>query len=135
MPFVLGASIAAAWIFPDEKARVATEAAYHLAEDHALVPTLFWFEVRNLLLVGERRGRIDPPASMRFLAHLDSLPLEDDRAPASAALLALARSYSLSAYDAAYLELAQRRVAPMATLDRRLAAAAAAEGVGLIGAA
>jgi predicted nucleic acid-binding protein len=133
MPFVLDASIAAAWVFPDEDAAVATEAAFQLVDDHALVPTLFWFEIRNLLLVGERRGRVDQPAGMRFLAHLDSLPLEDDRLPASAALLALARSHGLSAYDAAYLELAQRRAVPLATLDRRLAAAAEAEGVGLMG--
>lgn len=57
MPFVLDASIAAAWFFPDEHDAVAIAAALRLVEGTALIPTLFWFEIRNLLLVGERRGR------------------------------------------------------------------------------
>lgn len=134
MPFVLDASIAAAWFFPDEHDAVAIAVALRLVEGTALIPTLFWFEIRNLLLVGERRGRVDAADSARFLAHLDALPLEVDAAPSSADLLALGRAHGLSAYDAAYLELARRRAVPLATLDRRLAAAAAAAGVALFGA-
>jgi predicted nucleic acid-binding protein len=133
MPFVLDASVAAAWLFPDEEG-TATQAAVRLVDDTALVPALFWFEIRNVLLVGERRGRIGAADTARFLARLDGLPLEVDHAASSAVLLDLARTRALSAYDAAYLELAHRRAASLATLDRRLAAAATAEGVGLIGA-
>jgi predicted nucleic acid-binding protein len=93
----------------------------------------FWFEIRNLLLVGERRGRIDAVDGARFLAHLDSLPLERDDAPSSTRLLTLARAHGLSAYDTAYLKFAQRRTLCLATLDRRLAAAATAEGLTLFG--
>jgi len=134
MPMVLDVSVAAAWFFPDEDDATATQAALRLLDDTALVPALFWFEIRNLLLVGERRGRVARPDTARFLTHLDGLPLEVDHAPSSAALLTFARTHGLSAYDAAYLELAQRRAAALVTLDRRLAAAALAEGVSLLGA-
>ena len=89
-------------------------------------------EIRNVLLIGERRGRIDASISSHFLSHLDALPIEVDRSPSSIRLLALARQHALSGYDAAYLELAQRNAAPLATLDRRLAAAATAAGVSLL---
>lgn len=131
MPFVLDASVAAAWLFPEEGTAAATAAARRLEDDVALVPALFWFEIRNVVLVGERRGRLTAADSGRFLARLDDLPLDVDRTPAGAVLCALARSHALSAYDAAYLELAQRRAVPLATLDHRLAAATAAEGVEL----
>jgi predicted nucleic acid-binding protein len=133
MPFVLDASVAAAWFFADEDDAAATQAVTRLAEDKALVPALFWFEIRNLLVVGERRGRATVADTARFLAHLDGLPIEEDGSPSSVDLLALARAHALSAYDAAYLELARRRAVPLATLDRRLATAAAAEGNGLLG--
>lgn len=132
MPIVVDASVAAAWFFPDEDAAAAAHAARRLTDDVALVPALFWFEIRNLLVVGERRGRVGTPETARFLADLDSLPLEVDRQPRSADVLALARAHALSVYDACYLELAQRRAAPLATLDRRLAGAAAVEGVTMI---
>jgi predicted nucleic acid-binding protein len=133
MPFVLDASVAAAWFFADEEDATATLAAFRLAEDTALVPALFWFEIRNILVVGERRGRAIVADTARFLARLGGLPVEEDGSPSSADLLALARAHALSAYDAAYLELARRRAVPLATLDRRLAAAAAAEGIGPLG--
>ena len=57
MPFVLDASVAACWLLPDERHRVA-EAAYELiAEDRAIAPSLWWFELRNMLIMSERRGR------------------------------------------------------------------------------
>ena len=93
------------------------------------MPLLWWFEVRNVLVINERRGRIDPPGSAAFLADLETLPISFDRQSDSATVLALAREHRLTVYDAAYLELARRLEAPLATLDRRLAAAARAAGV------
>lgn len=136
MPLVLDASVAAAWCFPDEgEDAVATDAAHYLVESSALVPPVFWFEIRNVLLMGERRGRVAAADTGRFLDRLGSLPLEEDHAASSVVVLDLARAHKLSVYDAAYLELARRRVAPLATLDRRLAAAAAREGLAWIAAA
>ena len=132
MPYVLDASVAAAWFFPDEEDATASEAEALLISDVALVPALFWFEIRNLLLVGERRGRTTPADSALFLARLDALPIEVDGMPMSGDVLALARSHALTVYDAAYLELTRRRAVALATLDRRLETAAIRERLRLI---
>ena len=99
----------------------------------AVVPALWWFEVRNLLLVHEQRGRLDATGTAEFLADLGRLPVQIDREPDSGAILELARAYRLTFYDAAYLELARRLDAPLATLDRQLTAAARAAQVALLG--
>jgi predicted nucleic acid-binding protein len=135
MPYVLDASVAAAWFFPDEEDATAGDAAALLVADVALVPALFWFEIRNLLVVGERRGRVTPADSALFLMRLDTLPIEVDTVPVSGDVLSLARAHALSAYDAAYLELARRRAVALATLDRRLETAAIRERLRLIGSA
>jgi len=100
-----------------------------IAENHAVVPTLFWFEVRNALLMGERRGRIAAEQTATFLVDLEILPFEVDDQPNESAVMALARQHTLTVYDAAYLELAQRRGASIATIDRALIRAAIATGV------
>ena len=98
------------------------------------MPAIWWSEVRNLLLIGERHDRIDPSGTAGFLADLETMSIGIDQAPVSEAVLALARTHGLTVYDAAYLELARRLGAPLATLDRKLAAAAWAAGVVLLGA-
>ncbi|HUZ13263.1 MAG TPA: type II toxin-antitoxin system VapC family toxin [Caulobacteraceae bacterium] len=128
MPFVLDASVAACWAFDDEDHPIATSALDRLRGDEAHVPSLWWFEIRNVLVVSERRGRIAETAVARFLARLSQLPIWIDREPVDAELLGAARRHRLSAYDAAYLELASRLSAPLATLDASLAKAAAAAG-------
>ena len=131
---VLNSSIVGCWCFPDESSPVADAAFARLGAEGAIVPVLWWFEVRNVLVVNERRGRIDPSGSAAFLADLEKLPIDFDRQSEGQCLLALARAHRLTVYDAAYLELALRLEAPLATLDKRLAAAAGAEGVALVGA-
>lgn len=133
MAFVIDASVAAAWLFADEVSAIADAAYHRLKTEDAIAPSLWWFEMRNLLLVNERRGRTDAAQTGRALALLGALPIrrlgetEDDQ------LLSLARRHGLTAYDAAYLELALRERAVLATLDKALARSAAAEGVGLVG--
>jgi predicted nucleic acid-binding protein len=134
MGLVLDSSIVGCWCFPDESSPVADAAFDQLGADQASVPVLWWFEVRNVLVINERRGRIDPPGSAAFLADLETLPIIFDRLSDSETILALARAHRLTVYDAAYLELARRMDAPLATLDRKLAAAARAAGVALVGA-
>ena len=133
MPFVVDASIAAAWCFPDEDRSAADAALHHLADEDAVVPALWWFEIRNILIVGERRGRIDGAGTAQFLADPGGLPIDVDTRPDSETLMALARKHGLTAYDAAYLELARRIGGSLATLDRALCAAAAAEGIDAVG--
>jgi predicted nucleic acid-binding protein len=132
MPFVLDASVAACWLFDDEDHPHARHALARIRGDEAWVPSLWWFEVRNTLLVSERRGRLTEADTTAFLAALSRLAISVDRTPGDD-VLALARRRNLTVYDAAYLELARRADLPLATLDRRLALAARAEQVALIG--
>jgi predicted nucleic acid-binding protein len=132
MPFVLDASIAVCWAFDDEEHPTARLALERLHIDAAIAPRLWWFEVRNALLVSERRRRLTDSDSGRFLQQLARLNVAMDESPDETGVLALARRYQLSVYDAAYLELAARRALPLATLDRKLEAAAEAAGVALL---
>ncbi len=97
------------------------------------MPSLWWFEVRNLLIVNERRGRLTAGDSLSFLRELDRLGIIQDRMPVESELLRLARAHRLSVYDAAYLELASRTRAKLATLDKALVLAARQESVALLG--
>jgi predicted nucleic acid-binding protein len=133
MPFVLDVSIAACWAFQDEDHPYATVAFARIRGDEAIVPSLWWFEVRNALVINERRKRITESQTSIFLRDLSRFLMRVDRLPEEAQLLYLARTHRLSVYDAAYLELAQRERIPLATLDVKLAAAAHAENVPLIG--
>jgi len=132
MPFVLDASIPACWALQDKEDPRALAAFTRIQSDDALIPSLWWFEIRNILVVNERRKRITESDSGVFLRDLASLRLKVDRAPEESVVLSIARTHRLSVYDASYLELALRQAAPLATLDKQLRAAARAEGSGLI---
>jgi predicted nucleic acid-binding protein len=132
MSFVLDASIAACWAFSDEDHPKAEAAFTRIRKDEALVPTLWWFEVRNILLVNERRKRITASDTDAFLRNLGRLAMRIDSTPDESAVLRLSRIHRLSVYDAAYLELAQRETVMLATLDTDLQKAARVEGIPLI---
>ena len=133
MPFVLDASIAACWAFDDEDHPVAALALERIRTDQALVPTLWWFEVRNTLIVNERRSRLTEADVATFLRGLNRLGVSVDRSPDEGEVLSLARRHRLTVYDVSYLELAHREGIPLATLDADLARAARAEKAQLIG--
>jgi predicted nucleic acid-binding protein len=132
MPFVLDASTIIDWAL-DEGHPTAGAARERLRTDTALSPTLLWFEVRNGLIIAERRGRATENYSAAFLRKLEQFPVTVDTTPNQAEVMALARRHRLTVYDAAYLELAQREGLPLATLDRALADAARTEGVAVLG--
>ena len=129
MAIVVDVSIAAAWCFRDEQADAAERAFEDLPRSGGVVPGIFRYEIRTVLIVNERRGRIDQAGNARFLMRLLSLRLLRDDAHDEDTIMALAREHRLSAHDAAYLETALRRGDSLATLDKELANAAAAEGV------
>ncbi len=86
--------------------------------------------------IAERRGRIDSDQRQRLAGFLRDLPVTIDVETAGQAWAAtsrLAAVHRLTIYDAAYLELAQRLSLPLATLDTKLRAAAAALGITLLG--
>ena len=96
-----------------------------------VAPALWWVEVRNALVVAERKGRMTQEDTAVAVQAIDALSVHLDRAPDNDSLLRLARTHGLTAYDAMYLELSIRQQRPLATLDRRLSVAAQAEGITL----
>lgn len=124
---VIDSSAILSLLFPDEQDITSGNMEAHLLRYGAAVPALFRWEIRNALLVAARRQRVTYDWLFECLRRVGALPLEVDPAPAAAspeAEIELARRFALSAYDAAYLELAQRRSLPVMTRDARMAAAA-----------
>lgn len=131
---IIDSSISIAWCFPDEKDVYSQAILDALASTQAIVPYLWHLEVANTLLVGERRKRSTQANTVTWLGFLASLPIVVDTETNNHAFgntISLARDHNLSAYDAAYLELAMRRGLPLATLDDKLKVAAASVGVPL----
>ena len=136
MPFVVDASVALGWCFEDEASEYAERVFEQLNEENkALVPSIWPLEVANGLLVAERRGRLSSAKVARTAEVVTQLPVSiQDAQPelALGAVLDLARAQGLTAYDAAYLELAMREGLPLATQDEALRAAAQRVGVPLL---
>jgi predicted nucleic acid-binding protein len=136
MPFVVDASVVLGWYFEDEVSEYADRVFEQLTEDsRALVPSIWPLEVANGLLVAERRGRLSSAKVARTAELTSQLPVSiHDVGPelAFGPVLDLARAHRMTAYDAAYLELAMREGLPLATQDEALRAAAQRVGVPLL---
>lgn len=131
--FVLDCSVTLPWFFADEADGYADGILHLLASEEATAPAVWPLEVVNGLVGAERRGRLTSDDVSSALAMLGELEIAvEQETPALTAVLAVAREYRLTAYDAAYLELAMRRNLPLATNDRDLAAAAKLAGVGTV---
>lgn len=129
---VIDASTALAWCFPDESSDHADGILVALEGKKILVPAVWSLEVANAVVVGERQKRLGQPEILRFTTLLEGLSVVQDVQPVSdhiSNVLPLARAHSLSAYDAAYLELSIRHGAELATLDGKLQKAAKQAGV------
>lgn len=125
MAFVLDCSITLAWFFEDEDNPYAMSLLDSLAETEAIVPFIWTLEVPNGLLMAERRGRLMTGKADQAVELLKKLNIRvDTQVDGMQTLLSLARAIKLTAYDAAYLKLAQRCQAPLATSDRALVDAA-----------
>ena len=138
MSLVVDASLAIAWYFDDESTEATEGVLDRVTEFGAVVPGLWRLEVANAFQMAVRRKRIDAAYRDASLGELALMPITVDDETNSYAwttTLRLAERFSLTLYDAAYLELAQRRSLPLATLDRNLRAAAPALNIQLLGAA
>ncbi|WP_321384500.1 type II toxin-antitoxin system VapC family toxin, partial [Rhizobium sp.] len=133
MAFIVDASIAGAWLLPDEENTLAEQAMARMAEEDAVAPDLLRHEIRSILLSAEKRERISVDFVHSALARFRGLPLQLAGPGDDTEVVRLSRKYRLNAYDAAYLALALLEQLPLATLDRRLAEAARAEGVAILG--
>ena len=133
MRWVLDASIALSFVLADEYAAASAQVLRDVAEDGALVPTLWDYEVLNGLRSAEKRGRITDAGIRHALAGLNGLAIERDRRPVDGMrVISLARQFDLSGYDATYLWLAIEANGPLATIDSTLQRAAAAAGVAVL---
>lgn len=112
------------WCLEDETEPLAEQAMHHVNQYGAFVPGIWWYELRNALVMNERRGRLSVADNAATLADLHQMRISVDQAHNESVVLALARAHNLSEYDAAYLEVALRRRLPIASLDQRLRHAA-----------
>ena len=135
---VIDASVALAWCFRDQRTEATAKLLERVQTDAAAVPSLWHLEVANVLALAERRRRITPAESTELIALLETLEIVVDEETPSHALgrvLDLAREERLTAYDAAYLELAMRLGLPLASKDVDLCDAAERLGVSVLRAA
>jgi len=132
MTFVLDCSTTMAWCFEDEKCGYGDYILDLLNDASAIAPTIWALEVANVLLVAQRKRRINAAESERFLSRLSALPIRIDEAASVRVwtdIFQLALRLSLSSYDAAYLEIAIRCRVPLATLHDRLRRSAIEAGI------
>lgn len=134
--FIIDSSITMAWCFLEEQTEATTEVRNRLDGEAAAAPAILLLEVTNVLFQAEKRGRITPSLASDFIEVLQKMKLEVDYDGAARCfehVLPLCRRHGLTAYDAAYLELAIRTGLPLATLDGRLRSAASEHGIKLLG--
>lgn len=134
--FVVDASVALTWLFKDEATANTDALLMRLEQETALVPSWWFLEIANVIGLAERKGRISEADSAVFISELLKLGIEvEPLAPEQpfSHYLPLARKFALTCYDSMYLELAQRRQLPLASLDEQLRDAASRCGVALLG--
>lgn len=132
---VLDASVTMAWFLRDEYSTEADSLRRRVIADGASAPAHWRLEVANALLMAARRGRYDLASLAQDLADLAGAPIRLDHSTwieAWGETLSLAQRHKLTAYDAAYLELARRSGLPLATFDGDLAKAARKAGVKVV---
>ncbi len=132
---VIDASTALAWCFQDEIGEADLRLLDRLRVERIEVPGLWLLEVANALALAERKQRITQADAASFLNLLECLDIdvhEETWGEVFSDILPLSRTQALTAYDAAYLELAMRLGAPLASKDRALCAAAERVGVAVI---
>lgn len=135
MSLVLDASMTIAWLFDDERTQAAHAVMRRVVAEGAIVPSLWRLEVANVLRNAVRRGRCDEAYAGRSLTRLGRLAIKSDEETDShawGATRTLSREENLTLYDAAYLELAARKSAPLASCDAALLAAAARRKVNVL---
>lgn len=135
--FVLDASVTLAWLIDNNIDPYALRVRRLLLTGRkALVPSLWQLETANGFVMAERRAILTATETEQILQNFEGLlgsailiihdPISIGR------VIATARALGLTAYDAAYLQLAKQEQVPIATLDRSLAQAAERAGVPLV---
>jgi len=132
---VIDASVTLSWVYTDEHSAASDALLARVADQGAVVPSLWRLEIASALQTGIKRKRIDATYRDAAIQKLLSLPIETDPDTndfAWTTTLQLADKHQITVYAASYLELALRRSLPLATRDDQLAAAAARAGATLL---
>ena len=133
MPLVVDASVALAWALPDESSAYADAVLAVVERDGLRVPELWAREIANGLAVAYLRKRITSADEQAFLTALSHLSIDVEEAASALTLIrdgtAAAMRYGLTAYDAAYVDLASREKLTLATLDTPMRKAAEQSGI------
>lgn len=135
MSFVIDASVVFAWQFPDEESKLLEQIAERMLIEGAFVPIHWRVEIANGFAIAVRRGRMSADYRIGALARLSEMPIKTESESANRLWTdtqILCDRHTLTAYDAAYLEMALRLRIPIATLDKALVKAARSEGVVVI---
>ncbi len=138
MDCVLDASTALAAVLPDERSGQAEQMLRRFSKNkdgRFLIPELWWHEVSNALLSAYRQKRLKEAEMERIAELLNQWPLRPESSSGyefSRRHRALALSHRLSVYDCVYLELAERKGLPLATLDEEMRAAAKRLGISVL---
>ena len=135
MNFILDASVTLAWCFADEATPTTNHLLERLCSEKAFAPNIWSLEVTNVLLMAEKKKRIQYADIVQFVTLLQTLPIEIDDAAHEKCfheILGLAYTQKLTTYDITYLELAMRKGLPLASRDHELCAAAKKLGVTIL---
>lgn len=120
MSIIADISVVLAWMFEEKQTADALDVLRLIEREGLLVPPIWWSELENGILMGERRGRKSPAESAAFLKLVRALPIRTDDTPrhrVSNAVIEIGRRHHLTAFDAAYVELAVREGAALASFD------------------
>lgn len=126
---IVDASVSASWLLPDEESPEGRFWLAHVFSLGAFAPTIWNYEIRNILRICEKRGRLGPVSMAKALQTLKSLPIQSTGVSNWDHIMWISTHHNLTIYDAAYLELTLRLDGQLATFDKALAAAAYANGV------
>ncbi len=135
MHFVLDASIALSWCFSDEGTPKTINLLEKLETGSAMVPSIWFLEISNILVMAEKRKRISYGKIMEFFSLIEVLDIQVDSYSVDMsykAIFSIAHKENLTSYDAAYVELAVRNGLPLAGKDIALLKAAKKQGVKII---
>ena len=133
MSIVVDSSVSLSWVFTDEATDATETLLDRVRDEGGIVPALWEYEVCNALLSAVRRDRLDQATAARIITLLHNINLRVIQAPLDMRrVFVLANAHGLSAYDAAYLDLAMNQGVPLATLDQKLIDAAGAIGVEIL---
>jgi predicted nucleic acid-binding protein len=130
---VLDASSLGGVFFDDEDVDYRDRLLETVVSRSAMVPQLFWYEVRNMVVVGVRRGRADLAVGLEKVRTLRALGLKTVPDPDDRLVFDFVVQHDLTAYDATYAALAASNDLPLATLDKKLISTGRAGAIGLWG--